>query len=252
MESVIEKPYILITDYRLTEAADVISIMNALASKQISNLVIIAENVEGTALGTLIINKIQGKFNAVAVNAPLSGNERTNFLEDLGIMTGARVFSSSKGDKLEEAKIEDLGRAERFIARRDNSVIINPKGDKSTIKKAVDDLNKAIENALKEIDKDRLRERLARLVNKVAIIKVGAATEQEERALRYKVDDAVHATKAAFSGGVVPGGGIALSSIKTSSDILNEALKQPFRQLLNNVGEENIIGIRKGNALLLS
>lgn len=232
MEASIEKPHILLTDFRLTEVNDIIPIMNALAGKQIFNLIVICDNIEQNALSTAIVNKLQGKFNLIAINKPTDETA----LEDIGIMTGAKVFSMNKGDKLETAKVEDLGRAERFIARRAESVIIGPKAPKSAVKKAIQDLDAAL--VLAETDKDReaLKKRIARFNNKVAVIKVGAATENEVNALKYKVDDAVNATAAAFKGGVVCGAGLGLSRLKTSSPILNEALQAPFKQLKVNMG----------------
>lgn len=249
MEGVIEKPYILLTDYRLTEASDVIGVMNTLAAKNIHNLVIICDNIENSALGTLIINKVQGKFNAIAVNAPESGDERSIFLEDLALMTGAKLFSEKKGDKLESAKLEDLGRADRFIARRTNSVIVGPKGKKADVKAAMEALAKAAEAATDEKVRKDTRRRLARFSNKIAVIKVGAATENEERALRYKVEDAINATHSAFKGGVVPGAGLALASIETPSRVLNDALKKPFEQLKKNVGLASHADLKKGEAV---
>lgn len=235
MEGLIEKPYILITDYRMTEAQDILPIMNLLAAKGIMNLVVIADNIEGAALSTIIVNKLEGKFNAIAINTPKSDNQSVA-LEDLAIMVGAKVFSQHKGDKLELATINELGRATRFISHRDSSVIIGPKGKKEDIKKAVEELQAAIQDEKNETQKQDLQKRLARFGNKVAVIKVGAATENEERSLRYKVEDAVNAVRSAFRGGVVCGGGLSLSRINTSSPILNNALKYPYKQLCENVG----------------
>lgn len=234
MEAVIEKPYILLTDYRLTEANDVINIMNQLAGKNITNLVIIAENVEGSALATLVINKMQGKFNAIAINAPKA--DQINLLEDMALMTGGKCFSEKKGDKVDQAQITDLGRADRFIARRTESVIIGPRGPKVEIQKAIRDLKQAIDTEPNEGTKSNLKIRLSKFTNKVGVIKVGAPTENEVNALRYKAEDAVNAVHAAFKGGVVAGGGIALSHLKTESELLNEALRVPFRQLKLNCG----------------
>lgn len=249
MEAQIEKPYILITDYRLTEAADVLPIMTMLAAKQITNLVIIAENIEGSALATLIVNRMQGKFNTTAICAPLNGQERTILLDDIALMIGAKVFSQSKGDKLDSVKIEDLGKADRFVARGESSVIIGPKGKKTAIQAASDAIAKAITTETNERVRNDMRVRLARLASKVAVIRAGAATEQEEKALRYKIDDAIHAVHSAFKGGVVPGAGIALASLKTSSPILNEALKEPFKQLKDNVGIEEHAPLKNGEAI---
>ena len=248
MEGVIEKPYILLTDYRLTEAADVIGVMNKLAEKNIRNLVLICEHIEGSALATAIVNKVQGQFNLIAVNAPAEG-DRTVFLEDIALLTGAKLFSEKKGDKLEEATLEDLGRAGRFIAKRTESVIVSPKAKKSVLASATKSIRAAMKAAQSEKEKNELKTRLARFSNKVAVIKVGAATENEEKALRYKVEDAINAVQCAFRGGVVAGGGFALASLHTSSPLLNAALQRPRIQLAENVGCEVVEDARKGDAL---
>lgn len=245
MEAVIEKPHIMLTDYRLTEVNDIIPIMNALAGKQIFNLILICDTIEQNALATAIVNKMQGKFNLIAVTKP----SEEGMLEDIGLMIGAKVFSQTKGDKLEQAKVEDLGRAERVIVRQKESVIVGPKGKKDVIKKAIQDLEAA--RVLAETDKEReqVKKRLARFNNKVAVIKVGAATENEVNALKYKVEDAVNATAAAFKGGVVCGAGLALSRLKTSSPVLNEALQAPFKQLKLNMGIDNHQELKSDQAI---
>lgn len=237
MESVVEKPYILITDYRLTEAADVLPIMDKLLNKEIRNLVIIAENIEQSALATLIVNRIQGKFNALAITVPSSEN-MTVYLNDLAAITGAKFFSKDKGDDVREANIEDLGRSQRFIARKESSVIVSPGAKKSEMQVNIQQLKSAIENEQDPREKKSLEKRLGFFTGKIAVIKVGAPTENEQRALKYKVEDAVNAVRAAYRGGVVSGAGLALARLKTSSPILNRALKYPFRQLLKNMGME--------------
>jgi len=248
MEGVIEKPYILITDLRLTEVNDVIKIMNQLAKKEILNLVIIADNVEQNALSTLVINKMQGKFNTIAINAP-AGDNQTALLEDIATMTGGKFFSQKKGDKIDTATIENLGRADRFIASRTESVIIGPRGNEEEINKIKADLSKAIEGEKLEAQKNELKKRLAKFSNKVGVIKVGAPTENEVNALRYKIDDAVNATQAAFKGGVVCGGGLSLARLNTSSGLLNKALQAPFKHLKNNVGRDDDDLIKENEAL---
>lgn len=248
MEAAVEKPHILITDYRLTEAADVIPVMNLMAAKGILNLVIIAENIEGAALATLVLNKMQGKFNAVAINAPASDN-LTVTLSDIALLVGAKFFSSTKGDRLENAKIEDLGRAQRFIARRDSSIILKPKGDKKAVMTAIADLAMAIQAEPSEKEKENLKRRMGMFTNKIAVIKVGAETDNEQKAKRYKVEDAVSSVRAAYRGGVVAGGGVALQGVKTSSDLLNRALRKPHRQLLANMDIDKVPELRPGEAL---
>lgn len=248
MEAVVEKPYILITDYRLTEAADILGIMNELAGKEIRNLVLICENIEQSALATAIINKVQNKFNLIAINTPPSDNPKM-MLEDIAILTGATVFSMDKGNKVDKAKIEDLGRADRFVAKRDSSIIIGPKGKKADIQRAISDLNGALALADTEREREGLRTRQALFSNKIAVIKVGAPTEQEQKALKYKVEDAVNAVKSAYKGGVVCGAGLSLSRLETSSPILNAALKAPHKQLLDNMGIEVERPLKDGEAL---
>lgn len=237
MEALIEKPHILITDYRLTEVNDILPAMNLLAGKQIYNLIVICDNMEQNALATAIVNKMQGKFTLIAINRP-PDTDQTVALEDIALRCGAKFFSQAKGDKIETIKMEDFGRADRFIARRTESVIVGPKGDKIAVKKAIEDLKLAVLGADTDKERKDLEARMAKFTNKVAVIKVGAATENEVMALKYKVEDAVNAVQAAFKGGVVCGAGLGLSRIKTSSSILNEALQAPFKQLKRNMGIE--------------
>lgn len=247
MEAVIEKPYILITDYRLTEANDIIPIMNKMAKAEKRELVIICENMESHALATAVVNKLQGKFFVVAVAAP-KGDDAKVFLEDIALVTGAKVFSQSKGDKLENAELSDLGRAEKFICRREDSVIVNPKGKKAEILNAVSNLRAAMEAEKDERAKVLVARRMARFTNQIAVIKVGAPTENEQKALKYKVEDTIHAVKAAYKSGVVCGAGLSLARLKTSSPILNEALKYPSRQLWENMGMDEPAGLKDGEA----
>jgi chaperonin GroEL len=235
METVLEKPYFLVTDYRITEPSDIIPIMTKMAEGNHRELVVIAENVEQSALATMVVNKVQGKFFTVAINTPTDGDRKVA-LEDIALMLGARMFTESKGDKLEDAKIEDLGRATRFICKRDESVIIEPKGDKADVATAVTSLREAIKVETNESRKKELQKRLGRFTNTIAVIKVGAPTENEQKTLKYKVEDAVNATREAYVGGVVCGGGMSLARVKTSSALLNEALQYPSRQLMYNMG----------------
>lgn len=234
METVLERPYILLTDYRITEAADIIPIMEKMAKEKKFELVVIADNVEQSALATAILNKVKGTFFILAITAP-SGDNRKIFLEDLAIMTGAHVFSESKGDKLQNAEIKDLGRSERIICKQDETIIVGQKGNATDIQKAITALKTAAENETSEQKKAYLNKRLATFTNKLAVIRVGAPTDNEQKALKYKIEDAVNAVKAAMRGGVVPGGGCALAKVHTSSPILNAALKAPQNQLWANM-----------------
>lgn len=247
METVLEKPYFLVTDYRMTEPNDIIPLMTLMANANKRELVVIAEGVEGSALATMVVNKLQGKFFTLAVPAPTDG-DRTVALEDIALMLGAKMFSQLKGDKLEEAKIEDLGRATRFICKQDESTIVEPSGKKSEIASAITSLREAIKAEPIEARRKALEQRLGRFTNTIAVIKVGAPTENEQKTLKYKVEDAVNATKEAFVGGVVPGAGLALARLKTSSPILNAALKYPHRQLLDNMGIDQEVELKDGEA----
>lgn len=245
METVIEKPYILLTDYRITEDADVFPILEKMIKAKKNGLVIIADNVEHNALSTLVINlphvinphtKNPGVMSSVAINIPDFGTDRSVGLEDLALILGAKVFTSSKGDKLENAEISDLGRAEKFIARKDESIIVGPKGGKTERAMAISSLKKLIEDEKDESKKSGYVNRLALFTNTMAVIKVGAPTENERKALKYKIEDVVHSVKSAYQHGVVRGGGLALAQLNISSPILNEALKYPARQLCENMG----------------
>ena len=261
MEAVMEKAYILITDYRLTEAGDILPLLNKLAEhankqQKVPRLVIIADNVEQAALATIVINlptvfnpqlNGPGKLQSIAIVAPSSDRETT--LEDIAMLTGGRVFSVGKGDKLQDAKIEDLGQAERVISKKDQTVIIGPKSDKATIKKAVTDLQAAILTADTQGEKEKLERRLAFFSNRIAVVKVGAATANEQKALKYKVEDAVNAVRVAYKGGVVSGGGLGLSAISTTSPLLNAALQRPYQQLMRNMSAELERPLKPGEAL---
>ena len=250
MECVIEKPYILLTDFRLTEQADLYPLMNSMSEAGKRGLVVIAENVEQGALSYMVLNlptvaridpqtgrQVRGNFPSVALNLP-KVDDRKTLLEDLAILTGAKVFTAEKGDKLETATVADLGRADKFIARRDDSVIIGPKGKKTAINIATAALRSAIRNETLDSKRKNLEYRLGMFTNALAVIKVGAATDNERKTLRYKVEDAVNSVKSAFKNGVVCGSGLAFARIKTSSAILNEALKYPYRQICENTGLE--------------
>jgi chaperonin GroEL len=235
MEAVIEKPYILVTDYRITDADDIVAVMELMAENKKRDLVVICENMEQAALSTAVVNKVQGKFNLIAINAPSKGNRKVA-LEDIALMLGARFISEGKGDSLSNVGMADLGKADKFICNDSESTIICPKGNKKDITIASTSIRTAIESTKDKKKKKELELRLARFENTIAVIKVGAPTENEQKALKYKVDDAVNAVKAAYRGGVVAGAGIALANINTSSKMFNEALKYPSRQLRENMG----------------
>lgn len=264
MESVLDNAAILITDYRLTESSDIMPIMEKMQNgrkegkEKRKSLVLVCENIEYHALSTMVINLPQvmnphtrqpGTFPAVAINLP-KVEDRKTLLEDLALLTGAKVFTMEKGDKLENATLEDLGTCEKFICRKDESIFVKPKGKKMEIALAIETLKKALEAETDNRSKEVLKYRIGMFSNSLATIKVGAPTDNERKTLKYKVEDAVNAVKSAFNHGVVPGSGIALASLKTSSSILNEALKYPHRQLMDNMGlEENTITDVKETAL---
>lgn len=244
MEAEFENPHILLTDYRLTENSDILHIMNKMAQAGARNLVVIADNVEQHALATLVVNlpqvinsetKKNGTFQSIAVPIP-RGEDNSVFLEDLALITGAKVFSVNKGNKLETATVEDLGRAGKFICRRDESIIVSPQGNKTDIAINIASLRVAVKDEKDESIKRQLQRRLATLTNTLAVIRVGAPTDNEQKALKYKVEDAVNAVKSAFNHGVVCGAGLALARTKTSSPLLNEALQRPHQQLKENMG----------------
>ena len=234
MEAVIENPYILITDYRITEVNDILPIMDKMNKTGKRELVVICENMEGDALSLVVVNKLQGKFLTLVINAP--SENRKNVLEDMALLTGAYVFSNDKGDKLEKAELKQLGRAERFICKKDESVIVGPRGDKKVVQGVVAELRAGIESEKDSKTKKALEQRLGMFTNSIVVVKVGAPTEQEQKALKYKVEDTVNAVKTAFHGGVIPGGGFALARIKTSSFIFNAALREPIKQIALNMG----------------
>ncbi len=251
MEAVIEDPYILITDQKISAVSDLLPFLEKII-KATKNIVIIADEIDGEALATLVVNKLRGTFNVLAVKAPGFGDRRKEMLEDIAILTGGTVISQDTGRKLESVELEDLGRADRVEADKDDTRIIGGKGAKETIQARVAQIKKAIQETTSDFDREKLEERLAKLAGGVAVIKVGAATEVELKELQERVKDAVEATKAAVDEGIVPGGGVALLRVRESlkdlkfetddekigRDILYKALEAPIRTLAANAGVE--------------
>jgi chaperonin GroEL len=219
------------------------------------NLVIIAEDIDGEALATLVLNKLRGMINALAVKAPGFGDRRKAMLQDIAILTGGTVISEEIGRKLDSATIEDLGRARRVVATKDETTIIEGRGDEGAIKGRVDQIRAQIETTTSDFDREKLQERLAKLAGGVAVLKIGAATEPELKERKHRVEDALSTARAAVEEGIVPGGGVALLSVLSSLDsvetinddekvaiaILRRALEEPMRQLARNAGEDGAV-----------
>ena len=252
MEAVYEKPAILITDQKISSIQDFLPMLEKLANAGKKDLVIIAEDVEGEALGTLVLNKLKGVFNTVAVKAPAFGDRRADILQDIAILTGGEVISEDAGTTFENAELSVLGSARKVIVGKDETTIIEGAGSAAAVKARVEQITKQIGSASSEYDKENLEKRRASLSGKVAVIKVGGATETEIEEKKFRVDDAVAAVKAAMDDGVVPGGGVTLvelaESLKpTNKDpnisakaILANALYKPFIQLHENAGLDGV------------
>ncbi len=258
MEAVLEEPYILVTDKKISALTEILPTMEKVAQAGKKDLVIIADEVEGDALATLVVNKLRGIFNTLAVKAPGFGDRKKEMLQDIATVCGAQVISEELGLKLENITLAQLGRARKVVAEKEKTTIIEGKGEKEEIEARIKQIKNELKITESEFDREKLQERLAKLAGGVAVIKVGAATEVEQKARQKKTENALNATRAAIEEGILPGGGVALlraievlekinleGDEKTGLNILKKALEKPVRQIAENAGLDGSVVLQK-------
>jgi len=254
MEAVLEDPYILITDQKITNIRDILPLLDKILQSGKKDLLIIADDVTGEALATIILNKLRGVFNAVTVKAPGFGDNRKELMEDIAIVTGGKVISEELGLKLDKTELNDLGQARRVVVDKENTTIVDGAGSKEAIEKRIKQIKNELDVTESEFDKEKLQERLAKLSGGVAVIKVGAPTEVEQKEKQHRVEDAVRAAKAALEEGIVPGGGIAFLKTESALDalevegdekigvaIVRKTLEEPIRKIAENAGQDGAV-----------